>query len=177
VGVVVEMRPTKVWVESDMMGARHVVLHHEGHGEPFTYASFNYNYAYTSNSVTWYAANRLAIELGATEPVDQRQRVLQWPKAEEQEAISRSKRILDVHDRPGVMKASLMRHYFESAVAQTASLASRLQLDRVTVAGEFQEYVRPETQSAWVGFALGMRCAERLQAALDSQSPGADQAT
>ncbi len=71
---VVEMLPTKVWVESDMMGARHVVMHHQGYGEPFTYASFHYDYAYTSNAGTWDAAHRLALALGATEPVEQRQR-------------------------------------------------------------------------------------------------------
>ena len=81
-------------------------------------------------------------------------------------------RHLEVRDRPGVMKASLMRHYFEGAVMQTATLAATLPLDRVVVAGEFQEYMRPETQAAWVGFALGMRCAERLQAAVDAQALG-----
>ena len=80
---VVEILPTKVWIESDLMGARHVVMHHEGFGEPFTYASFHYNYAYTSNSGTWDAAHRLALQLGATEPVEQRQRDLHIPTADE----------------------------------------------------------------------------------------------
>ena len=79
----VEMLPTRVWIESDMMGARHVVMHHEGFGEPFTYASFHYNYAYTSNSGTWGAAHRLALQLGAAEPVEQRQRDLHIPTADE----------------------------------------------------------------------------------------------
>ena len=77
-------------------------------------------------------------------------------------------RHLEVRDRPGVMKAILLRNYFEGAVTQTATLAAALPLDRVFVAGEFQQYLRPETQTAWVGFALGMRCAERMQAAVDS---------
>ena len=71
---VVEILPTKVWIESDMMGARHVVMHHQGYGEPFTYASFHYDYAYTSNAGTWDAAHSLALALGATEPVEQRAR-------------------------------------------------------------------------------------------------------
>ena len=77
-----------------------------------------------------------------------------------------------VRDRPGVMKAILMRNYFEGAVMQTPTLAAALPLERVFVAGEFQQYKRPETQTAWVGFALGMRCAERMQAAADGQSGG-----
>ena len=80
---VVEILPTKVWIESDMMGARHVVMHHQGYGEPFTYASFHYDYAYTSNAGTWDAAHRLALALGATEPVEQRQRDLHFPTADE----------------------------------------------------------------------------------------------
>ena len=79
-------------------------------------------------------------------------------------------RHLEVRDRPGSMKVSLIRHYFEGAVTQTATLAEALPLHRVAVAGEFQEYMRPETQAAWVGFAIGMRCAERLQAAFEAQS-------
>lgn len=80
---VVEILPTKVWIESDMMGARHVVMHHQGYGEPFTYASFHYDYAYTSNGGTWDAAHRLALDLGATEPVEQRQRDFHFPTADE----------------------------------------------------------------------------------------------
>ena len=80
---VVKVLPTKVWIESDMMGSRHVVLHHQGFGEPFTYASFHYDYAYTSNSGIADAANRLAVSLGATEPVEQRRREIHFPTADE----------------------------------------------------------------------------------------------
>jgi uncharacterized small protein (DUF1192 family) len=79
----VEILPTKVWIESDMLGARHVVMHHQGFGNPFTYASFYYDYAYTSNAGTWEAANRLALALGATEPVEQRQHEFHVPTADE----------------------------------------------------------------------------------------------
>ena len=72
----VEVLPTRIWVESDMMGARHVVMHHEKFGEPFTYATFHYDYAYTSNVGTHTAAERLARALGATEPIEHRTRSL-----------------------------------------------------------------------------------------------------
>jgi hypothetical protein len=82
-GTVVEILPTRIWIESDMMGARHVVMHHQDYGEPFTYASFHYDYAYTSNAGTWGAANSLALALGATEPVEQRSRDFHFPTADE----------------------------------------------------------------------------------------------
>jgi hypothetical protein len=80
---VLEILPTKVWIESDIVGAWHVVMHHQGHGDPFTYASFHYDYAYTSNDGTWNAAHSLALALGATEPVEQRQREFNFPTADE----------------------------------------------------------------------------------------------
>ena len=75
---IVEILPTKVWIESGMMGERVVMVQHEGF-HAFAYAVFNYDYAYTSNSGTWEAANRLALALGATEPVEQRLR--EYPRA------------------------------------------------------------------------------------------------
>lgn len=41
--------------------------------EPFVYARFGYDYAYTSNAGTWDAAKKLALSLGATEPIEVRQ--------------------------------------------------------------------------------------------------------
>jgi len=73
--VLVTLLPTKVWVESDLFGGRHVVLQHEG-CEPFTYASFFYDWRYTCNSMTWDAATKLAVSLGAVEPVESRRREL-----------------------------------------------------------------------------------------------------
>lgn len=73
--VLVTLLPTKVWVESDVFGGRHVVLQHEG-CEPFTYASVHYDWRYTNNSMTWSAALQLALALGAVEPVESRMRPL-----------------------------------------------------------------------------------------------------
>ena len=82
VGTLVEILPTRVWVESDMFGGRHVMLQHQGM-EPFTYASFHYNYMYTSNSGTWEAAHALARSLGAVDPIENRQRGFNFPTADE----------------------------------------------------------------------------------------------
>lgn len=98
---VVEILPTRIWIESDMMGSRHVMVHHEGFGDPFTYATFHYNYAYTSNAGTWDAANNLALSLGATEPVQQRSRGLHIPTAEElREEIALMQEALAEMDAP-----------------------------------------------------------------------------
>ncbi len=65
---VVKIYPTFIWIESGIFGERRVMLQHEGH-KPFTYATFAYDYAYTSNAGTWAEATKLALSLGATEPV------------------------------------------------------------------------------------------------------------
>lgn len=69
----VEILPTRIWIESGMMGERVVVMQHEG-CEPFDYATFGYDYRYTSNAGTYADARNLALALGATEPIEQRQR-------------------------------------------------------------------------------------------------------
>ena len=81
---VVRYLPAKIWVESGVMGERVVVVQHEG-CEAFDYAVFNYDYRYTSNSGTWEAAHRLAVALGAAEPVETRQRSFEFlmPTAEQ----------------------------------------------------------------------------------------------
>ena len=71
--VVVHMLETKVWIENDLFGGRHVVLQHEG-CDPFTYASFFYDWRYTSNSSTLSAAESLARSLGAVDPIEHKHR-------------------------------------------------------------------------------------------------------
>ena len=105
---VVEILPTRIWIESDMMGARHVVVHHKGFGEPFTYASFHYDYAYTNNSGTWDAAHRLALALGASEPIEQRQRDFNFPTADElREKIKGMREMLASMDSSGTSEPGL----------------------------------------------------------------------
>ena len=78
----VEILPARIWVESDMMGARHVMCQHHGL-QPFTYATFHYDYDYTSNSGTWDAAQSLARSLGAADPVEALHRDFPSPTADE----------------------------------------------------------------------------------------------
>ncbi len=73
--MVAEILPTQIWIENDIMGARHVVLQHEG-CDAFTYASFHYDYRYTSNAGTFAAAEALARSLGARGDIEHRMRSL-----------------------------------------------------------------------------------------------------
>lgn len=79
---IVKILKTDIWIEGDFLGDKHVVVQHEGM-KPFTYASFYYNYAYTSNAGIRNQANALAISLGATEPVQERQQEFVFPEKEE----------------------------------------------------------------------------------------------
>jgi hypothetical protein len=76
----------RVWIESDLWGSRHVVVQHDAPGEePFTYCSFHYDYRHTCNSGTMGEARRMALALGATEPVEERHRGLPPPTHDSQE--------------------------------------------------------------------------------------------
>ena len=75
---IVQILPTRIWIESGMCGERVVVMQHEGM-HPFDYAIFNYDYAYTSNSGTHAAAESLAISLGAVEPIEHKARTTSRP--------------------------------------------------------------------------------------------------
>lgn len=60
----------RIWIEEDICGTKHVMIQHQdGKTEPFTYCSFFYDHRYTGNSTVFEAAKRLALSLGATEPV------------------------------------------------------------------------------------------------------------
>lgn len=80
--------------------------------------------------------------------------------------------MLDIKDKPGAISKALMRHYFEGAINNTTALKGRTPLGPVTVNGEFSHYADSGTDTMWLGFALGMRCAERVQAAVDAQNAG-----
>lgn len=72
---IVSVLPTRIWIENGMFGDRAVMLQHEGM-EAFVYAVFNYRYCYTDNASTFRAAENLARSLGATDPIEHKQRAL-----------------------------------------------------------------------------------------------------
>lgn len=74
---IAEIIPTRVWIEDDFCGSRHVMVQHQWPGQvPFCYCSFHYNYAYTDNASTWRSAEDVARSLGATDPIERRHRGL-----------------------------------------------------------------------------------------------------
>jgi len=80
---VVKVYGNKVWVESDFFGSKHVMVQSEAPGsEPCCYSSFYYCYGLTDNRSVHEAARSAAISLGATEPIEFRQRELTVPNVE-----------------------------------------------------------------------------------------------
>lgn len=73
--------------------------------------------------------------------------------------------MLDIVDKPGKISKAEIRTYFEGAVNGTPALKANTPLGIVSLNGEFSHYADPETDTMWLGFALGMRCAERVQTA------------
>ena len=68
---------------------------------------------------------------------------------------------LNMRDRPGVIPIAVMRAHFESAMKGTPHFQKQ-PLGIMEINGQFSHYMNPETDTLWLGFAIGMRCAERL---------------
>lgn len=73
--------------------------------------------------------------------------------------------MLQIKDRPGCISAAEMREHFERTVTETLVIKKNTPLGAITVNGEFIHYADPDTDTMWIGFALGMRAAERVAAA------------
>jgi hypothetical protein len=71
-----------------------------------------------------------------------------------------------VKDRPGVIRVAAMREYFERAMKSTPQFKG-IPLDAVEEGdGHLVHYTDKRTDDLWLGFALGMRCAERIRRAV-----------
>lgn len=70
--------------------------------------------------------------------------------------------MLDIKDKPGVISKAQMRKCFEAAINNSPALKGNTPLGAVEVNGEFSHYADEETDTMWLGFALGMRCQERI---------------
>ena len=68
---VVEILPTEVWYEKDIMGTVHVKMQHQGM-EPFTFIQMHYDYAYTSNGHQYAMVKDIGKLLGV-EDIQQRE--------------------------------------------------------------------------------------------------------
>lgn len=73
--------------------------------------------------------------------------------------------MLTIKDKPGRITVAEMRGYFEGAVNNTPALKANTPLGAMEINEQFSHYLDADTDTMWIGFALGMRCAERVAAA------------
>ena len=79
---------------------------------------------------------------------------------------------LTISRRAGVLDKDVAKEFFLAIAKQTSTLA-RLDMMESTSHGEFDRFSNDETNAVFTGFALGMRCFERLCIAsgVDSKEP------
>lgn len=80
---------------------------------------------------------------------------------------------LIIRDGIGKMLTVEMRRLFEQAVNETELLKHNYPLGVNETEGRFDCYQNANTDNLWCGFALGLRCAERIKKA--SMSNAQDQ--
>lgn len=73
--------------------------------------------------------------------------------------------MLTIKDKPGRITVAEMRSYFEGAINNTPALKANTPLGAMEINDTFSHYLDSDTDTMWIGFALGMRCAERIAAA------------
>ena len=73
---------------------------------------------------------------------------------------------LVIRNGEGKISIAEMRRYFEKLIADTPWFAGT-PLGIMEVNGEFHHYMDPDTDTMWMGFALGMRLSERLANEID----------
>ena len=61
-----------------------------------------------------------------------------------------------------------MRKLFEEAVNSTPALKKNTPLGIMEINGQFSHYMHPDTDTLWIGFAIGLRMAQRMADALSS---------
>ena len=84
--------------------------------------------------------------------------------------------MLTIADRPGVIPAEKIRECFERLVNETPSLSVGTPLGAMRINGRFSHYMDADTDTLFLGFALGMRCHERMskEPLTESESDGKD---
>ena len=67
-------------------------------------------------------------------------------------------------DKPCCITDAEMKHQFEVSINSTPAFKANTPLGVVCVNGEFSHYANADTDTMWLGFAIGMRAAERIAA-------------
>lgn len=71
--------------------------------------------------------------------------------------------MLYIKDRAGTISKAEMQRMFEKAVSDTPALKATAEIDSAVMTdGVIDYYADEKTNALWAGWALGMRCAERL---------------
>ena len=65
-------------------------------------------------------------------------------------------------DGEGKIPVARMRECFEEAITNTPAFAKCTPLGPFDINDEFYSYMDGDTDTMWIGFALGMRCYERM---------------
>jgi hypothetical protein len=76
-----------------------------------------------------------------------------------------------IKNPPGARRTEEMRALFETSIRQTEVFAKGTSLATVTINGQFHHYMDADTDTMWIGFAIGMRCADRLVKARPAPTP------
>lgn len=71
-GVIVEILPTRIWIEDDLFGTHYVMVQHEGEDKPFEYCALHYSWLYTSNGHIDAVAEHIARYIGAQGVIEHR---------------------------------------------------------------------------------------------------------
>ena len=70
--------------------------------------------------------------------------------------------MLTIAEKPGAIPVAQIRECFEQAIRETKALADNTPLGTMEINGVFSHYMDPDTDTMWLGFALGMRYHERM---------------
>lgn len=81
--------------------------------------------------------------------------------------------VLTIKEKPGSITVAEMRKYFEQGINNTPALKENTPLGIMEINGEFAYYMDSDTDTMWLGFALGMRAAERVARAAQQAEQGA----
>ena len=76
---------------------------------------------------------------------------------------------LQMKDRPGCITVAAMRTRFEQAINGTPRLKANTPLGIMEINGSFSHYMDPNTDTMWIGFAIGLRFAAREQRAIEAR--------
>lgn len=55
-----------------------------------------------------------------------------------------------------------LREYFEKYISESPKFRGTTPLGKMMVNDEFHHYMNPDTNTLWIGFAIGMRLAKKI---------------